>query len=333
MQYLPGSDIVYERNNLYRNGVAMACRRAGIPYVLFFEADDILELDIIGKPITGMLRWRAREFIRYNLTAANAIICVSEEGKQHLVDNWNVNPKKIVVFPNAVDVGRFRPDLEKRTAIRKSLDINQEPMILFVGRFYEWHDVGTLLEAFSQVLVTKPRAHLVLVGDGSQLEMLKQQAASLGIEASVCFTGLVPHSNVPEYMAAADIAVVPYLRMEQNLWFSPLKMFEYMASGAALIASGVGQIMDVIDGERNGFLVPPGDATALAGTIVKLIDDPDLRSRLGQQARQDAVRNFSWEQYIIRLEDLFVALISERLVEYIKPYFLSSLLNIGFKSG
>jgi glycosyltransferase involved in cell wall biosynthesis len=105
---LPGHDVVYERNSLYKVGVAMACQRLGLPYVLFVEADEILEHDYMGKPIAGMLRWRASKMFQYNLNAADCVICVSEQSKRHLVANWDVLAEKTVVFPNGVDVQKFR---------------------------------------------------------------------------------------------------------------------------------------------------------------------------------------------------------------------------------
>jgi glycosyltransferase involved in cell wall biosynthesis len=264
----------------------------------------------MGKPITGLLRWRARETARYNLSTANCVICVSEPGKSHLIDNWSVPSEKIVVLPNAADVERFSPDTRTRSAVRGTLGIDNNPLILFVGGFYKWHDVGTLLEAFARVLTTWPDTRLLLVGDGEQRQAMMQRAVELSIEDSVQFTGLLPHSEVPQLMAAADIAVVPYPPMEHELWLSPLKLFEYMASGTAIIASRVGQLTEVVQDGRNGLLVPPGESSALEIALKRLIEDPSLRVRLGEQARDDAVNKYSWDHYMSRLERLFAAVIA-----------------------
>lgn len=314
---LPGHDLVYERNGLYRSGVAMACRRLRLPYVLYVEADDILEHDIMGKPITGLLRRRARQTASYNMQAADCIICVSQPGKEHLVRTWNVPPGKIVVFPNAVDVHQFRPRPETRTEVRAALGIRDEPLVMFVGNFYEWHDVTTLLRAFSQVLKTYPEARLVLVGDGEKRTAMAQRVADLDIGHAVHFTGLVAHGRVPRLVAAADIAVVPYPVMPQDLWLSPLKLFEYMASGTSIVASAVGQLTDVITDGTNGLLVAPEDVTAMADALLRLIGDDTLRLRLGRQAREDAERDHSWAYYLSRLERLFAAVVDGKPVDHI----------------
>jgi glycosyltransferase involved in cell wall biosynthesis len=261
----------------------------------------------MGKPITGLLRWRARQILAYNLATARCIVCVSEPARQQLVTNWKVPHAKTVVFPNGVDVDRFCPLPDARREVRATLSLGDGIVFLFVGNFYKWHDVKTLLDAFATVHSRVPNAMLLLVGDGPQKVAMEQRAVELGIGAVVRFTGLVAHREVPRLIAAADVAVAPYPAAEGGLWLSPMKLFEYMASGTATIASAVGQLVDVIDDGRNGLLVPAGDVVGLAGAMQRLAEDRDLRVQLGAQARQDAVRKHSWSQYMIRLERIFLA--------------------------
>lgn len=310
LQCLPGHDLVYERNSLYKFGVAMACKRLKLPYVLYFEADDILEHDVMGKPIIGPLRWQAQQAVRYNLKAADYVVCVSEALKNHLVTNWRLSVDKIIVFPNVADVQRFQPDPVARDVSRASLQVIDQPVVIFVGNFYKWHDVTTLLDAFALVLAVHPEVRLVLVGDGQERQAMMRYATSLGLDHAVHFTGLVPHATVPHLLAAADIAVVPYPPMQTDLWLSPLKLFEYMASGKAVIVSAVGHLTHVIQDGHNGLLVPPGDVSAMAAVMQRLLNDPQLGQRLGQQARQDAVQKHSWEQYMSRLERVYAAVVA-----------------------
>jgi glycosyltransferase involved in cell wall biosynthesis len=116
-------------------------------------------------------------------------------------------------------------------------------------------------------------------------------------------------------MSAADIAVVPYPDLNRDLWLSPLKLYEYMASGNAIVASAVGQVANVIQDGGNGLLIPPGDATAMTAALKRLIGDPDLRAQLGTHAREYAVQKHSWEHYLGRLERLFAAVISREPVD------------------
>ncbi len=306
LQILPGHEIVFERNGLYNSGIAMACKKLSLPYVMFFDADQIAELDFMDKPLKGLLRWRAGNLLRYNLDVARRIICVSEIAKKHLTEKWNVPSDKIVVSSNAVDVERFKPDGELGAQTRTSLHLKNQPFLIFVGNFYQWHDVVTLLKSFAIVLKTHSDARLVLVGDGTEREKMMKLSVDLGLEHAVLFTGFVSHTEVSRYVNAADIAVVPVPNMKQEMWLSPMKLFEYMASGKAIVASAMGQIKDVIRDGENGLLVPAGDESALASAICKLIEDASLRVQLGKQAREDAVHDHSWEQYIFRLENAFI---------------------------
>jgi len=307
---LPGHDVVYERNGIYGVGVAMACRRLNLPYVLFFDADQIAEHDYMGKPIQGLLRRRALSMLRYNLETAQAVICVSEPAKTHLISARGVPSEKVVVFPNGVDTHKFYPDAQGAAAVRNMLCVQDKPMILFVGNFYEWHDVITLLRAFASVVELFPHVRLVLVGDGATRPAMEQQAADLGLGNASHFVGLVPHRDVPRYLAAADIAVLPYPAMQREMWLSPLKLFEYMAAGKAIVAAAAGQVADVICNGRNGLLVPPGDVVSMAEALKKLVVDDNLRAQLGRQARTDAEQKHSWEQYAARLEWLLTAVAS-----------------------
>jgi glycosyltransferase involved in cell wall biosynthesis len=306
LQIFPGHDVVFERNSLYNSGVAMACKKLNLPYVIFFDADQIAELDFMGEPLAGLLRWRANRLLRYNLKVAHRIVCVSDIAKNHLMKTWNVSSDKLVVLPNAVDVERFKPDPKLGAQARTTLRLTNHPLIIFVGNFYRWHDVASLLDAFAIVLKTHSDAHLILIGDGIERKAMMQRAKDLGLENSVQFTGFVSHVEVSRYVNAADIAVVPVPNMKQEMWLSPMKLFEYMASGKAIVASAIGQIKNVLKDKHNGLLVPAGDENALANAVINLIEDASLKMQLGKQAREDAVRFHSWKEYIPRLEAILI---------------------------
>jgi glycosyltransferase involved in cell wall biosynthesis len=312
---LPGMDLVYERNSLYNASVAMASKKLGLPYIIFFDADQILEQEFLGQSLRGMLLWRAISILRYNLNVARCVICVSEPAKQHLISKWEVDEEKIAVFPNGVDVEFFKPSQEHRSEMRSRLNFDDSNLVfLFVGSFYKWHDIPTLLTAFAQLWRDVSSARLVLVGSGSQWEAMKQLANELDISSAVTFTGMVPHRDIPKLINACDVAVAPVPVMERDLWLSPMKLFEYMAAGAAIIASGVGQIADIIHDHHNGLLVPPGKPGELAKCMRELLENPLLRRQIGFQARKDALEHYSWNRYFHRLNELFKAVVNSKSV-------------------
>jgi glycosyltransferase involved in cell wall biosynthesis len=311
-QCLPGHDIVYERNSLFRSGVARASRRLGLPYILFVDADELLEHDTLGIGLTGLLRWRAKDLFRFNLRTADRVLCVSDATRDRLVNIWNVAPEKVVVFPNGVDVDRFTPDLESAASVRRTLQTEGGPSIVFVGGFYPWHDVNTLLAAFALVVTDVPSARLVLVGDGAARPAAGRRVTELGLQDRVIFTGAVPHAEVPAMLAAADVAVAPYGGTSGDFWLSPLKVLEYMAAGTAVVTTRLGQLAQVVSNGVNGLLVPPGDPVALATALGRLLGDDAFRAALGRRAREDAVQRHSWAFYASRLEGLCREVINER---------------------
>jgi glycosyltransferase involved in cell wall biosynthesis len=244
--------------------------------------------------------------IRFNLRTAHRVICVSKATRRRLENIWQTPGKKIEVFPNGVDINLHRSYPETRMNIRASFGLQDQRLIIFVGGFYPWHDVIGLLKALQLVVSTHPDTHLLLVGEGQQRLAMEKYSKELGIQDKTIFTGWVPFTDVPHLISAADIAVAPYPKIDQGeFWFSPMKLFEYMACSKAIVASNLGQIADVIRDGENGLLVPAGNSDALAIALIKLIERPELGQRLGEQARSDAVVNYSWEQYISRLISLY----------------------------
>jgi glycosyltransferase involved in cell wall biosynthesis len=320
LQCLPGNDIVQERIGIYKMGVAMACKHLHLPYILFFDADDILEHDLFGRPLEGILRWRAKGAIRYNLAVSTYIICVSVSAKKHLMNTWQVPEEKIAVFPNAVDVNHFRPEPGSRSEIRARFGVGDSVFVIFVGSFFPYQDVRVLLEAYARILREYPRVRLVLVGDGEQYRDMVRYASTLGLDGSVSFTGFLPHAEIPSLISASDIAVAPYAKIENDKFLgSSMKLVEYMASGTAVIASDIGQINEVVQNGVNGLLVAAGDVDALAGALKKLIASPHYRMELGRQAREFVIQRYSWDNYISRLEDLYISAIGKQVNRRTSP--------------
>jgi len=174
----------------------------------------------------------------------------------------------------------------------------------YAGHLYPWKGVDVLIEA----LVHVPDVSALIVGgheaegDRARLEALAER---LGVKNRVVFTGHVDPAHVRAFLERTAILALPNPPSVVSTRFtSPLKLFEYMAAGRAIVASDLPSIREVLEHERNAWLVAPGDPAALAGGIRRLAEDHELSRRLARQARSD-VAEYSWDRRAARLEALF----------------------------
>jgi glycosyltransferase involved in cell wall biosynthesis len=184
----------------------------------------------------------------------------------------------------------------------------QEPdtpaVVGYAGHLYPWKGVDLLLDAIAQTA----HASALIVGghdaegDRGRLEAL---ADALGISARVTFTGHVAPSGVPALLRRATILALPNPASAiSTLFTSPLKLFEYMAAGRAIVASDLPAIREVLRHEVNALLVTPGDSAALARGIDRLLGDSQLAAKLARNALND-VDDYTWSRRAERLETLF----------------------------
>ena len=181
---------------------------------------------------------------------------------------------------------------------------NELPVVTYAGHLYPWKGVDLLLDALARI----PQAVGVVVG-GHDAEpdraRLEAHAAQLGLGTRVTFTGHVPPAHVSDFLRRAAILVLPNPPSAISAHFtSPLKLFEYMAAGRAIVASDLPAIREVLQHGINAVLVPAGDSAALSAAIGRLLKDRELASCLGRRAFAD-VAEYSWERRAQKLVALF----------------------------
>ena len=307
---LKGFDLIHERFNLLALGGAWASKKLGIPFVLEVNADLLEQRQFKGVPERGLRRLFAVWATRMCFNAAAKIICISTGLKDHLSSKWNIDEQKLTVLPCAADVDAFGPH-HNPELVRRGLGLTTEPVVLWVGGYYPWHDLDLLLDSFAVVLQRHPSAKLVLVGDGPTRQAIAEKVQKNGLQQAVIMTGAIAHADVPEMLSIADIAVVPSAPVPASRGGTgtPLKLFEYMAAGKPIIATDLNQAAEVIRDGRNGLLVEAGDVNGFADAILTLLNDPVQRVRLGQNARQQAIELYSWEEYTRRLEEIYLTVL------------------------
>lgn len=312
IQVFGNCDLIHERFALYSLGGVLAARRLGLPLVLEVNAPLMAEAEAFGGgSFRATRRLLAIVSAKMCFRMSKAVIVVSANLGNLVMSQGGVDPEKIYVLPNAADVEVPVIDPEAKQLLGKQYGLGSSPIVVFVGALQPWHGLDNLLEAFAIVLKTIPSAKLLIVGDGSMRQRSVEKSNTLGIQQSVIFTGNVDHSKVPEFLSVSDVAVAPYPRLPLDFYFSPLKLFEYMAAGKAIVASRLGQIAEVLTNGTNGLLVEPGDVGELAKGIIRLLTDDALRQALGTAAQETVRQNYTWPEYIRKLVYLYESVLGE----------------------
>ena len=269
-----GAQALQERIALYSAAGSTAAHALGIPHLVELNAplpEEAARYRELERPEA------AHELERLVLSSADLVLPVSSPLAAYATAR---GARRTEVMPNAVRLERFQA-LPARAG-------GDAPLAVFAGALRPWHGVETIAAAWERLGSGAPR--LRVIGDGPGRETL----AAVGGE----MLGAVVHDNVPALLAEADIGLAPYAT-DAPSYFSPLKLFEYLAAGLAVVAADIPGVRDVV-GEDGAVLMPPGDAGALADGVATLTADADERSRLRENARALADLH-TWEQRARRI--------------------------------
>ena len=240
--------------------------------------------------VEPMRRWREWQCRRADL------IVTPQAG---ILPGW-VPVERIVELEWGADTTRFTPDAAGEPPFQRR---DARTLVVFAGAFRAWHGAIHLVDAMRRL-----REHgcedidAVLIGSGPELPRVR--AAAERVEG-VILTGAVPHERMPACLAAADVGVAPFdvgahAPLSLGFYWSPLKLFEYMAAGLPVVAPAIDRIRGLVDHGREGVLYDAGDPGALARAIDSLRNSV-LRRRLGAAARERAIREFGWDRHCERL--------------------------------
>jgi glycosyltransferase involved in cell wall biosynthesis len=232
---------------------------------------------------------------RYKLHAAHAITVVSGALKDFLIERHRLSPEKVHVVPNGADLERFDPQTPADPTLPAGFA--EGPTVGFVGSFEVWHGSGLLAQMAHRVGTRRPETRFLFVGDGPEAPNLRRATESLG--ERVHFTGRVEHQRVPGLVAAFDVGVVA----AAGFYMCPLKLIEWMAMDRAVVAPRQGPLEELIEDGKEGLLFEPNNPEALTQAVLRLVDDPELRQRLGRTAGERARGSLSWTHNARRVLD------------------------------
>jgi glycosyltransferase involved in cell wall biosynthesis len=300
-------DILYERFWILASGGLIAAKKLGIPIIYEVNGDLVEEFQQIGFKLSRV-QWLIVYFItRRMFEGAGHIVTVSQTLKEKTMERWHLRSARVSAIENGAHVDQFaHPDEAGIEAVRTQYRLNGDRAIVFVGTFKPWHGLDLLIDAFQQVAASKPNVKLILVGDGPLRTEIETRVADLHLKDQVIFTGLVQHQHVPALLGAADIAVLNPKLSGASAAQSPLKLFEYMAAGKAIVAPKIANVTRILADRQTGLLVPPNNSRALKQALFELLEDDQLRLSVGQAAQRQAIEQHSWDRTTAELEKIFL---------------------------
>lgn len=298
------ADAIIERYYNFGGEGMLAARRTGARAVLEVNAPVV---DYPGSPkrtidrlmlVEPMRRWREWQCrVAHLIVTPSALVVPARARGRVLEIEWGA------------DSTRFRPDATGPSpAVREPGRVTA----IFVGAFRRWHGATTLVRAIGKLRARgETRIGAVLIGDGPELPKARAEAAGL---SGITFTGAVPHDQVPAALAAADIGVAPFdvsahAPLAIDFFWSPLKVFEYMATGLPVVAPDLPRLRRIVRHGQEGWLYDAADPDALAGALMRL-SDPAERARLGAAARARVVSAFSWATHCQKLDRALMEAVS-----------------------
>ena len=289
-------DFIYERYSLFLFATVWIARRRDIPLIL--EINDSAVVERV-RPL--YLRKPARRIERWCLTRATGLVFISTHFQQLLSAEYGALPPS-VVSPNAVDA-RFDPRAHDRDALRRRHGLEGRVVCGHIGAFAYWHGLPDFVRAMLDRLQETPALTLLLVGDGADLPAVRREVQARGLGDRVLLPGRVAHHTIPEWIACMDYAFLP----DSNEYGSPMKLFELMAMGVAVVAPDYDPVAEVVEDGESGWLFPRKQLGACVEQVLSLVDRPDERARAGTMARAFVERERRWHNNAQQLLSLLPA--------------------------
>ena len=295
-------DIIISRLDVYKFSSLLISKLKKIPLIIELDNPVVYEFRTFEPDYKSSLTLLS--FLeKLNLNHSKISFTVSNEIRNHYLEQ-GIAPEKIQVISNGVNPAKFHPSIDATEVIQK-YKLEDSIVIGFVGTFHYWHGVENLVTLFKRSTSLNSKVRFLMVGSGGPMKKRLQEVIELEkLQNRAILTGFVTHDKIPEHIAAMDIVLAPYPELD-FFYYSPLKVFEYMACGKPVITTRIGQNQELISNGENGYLCEPGNLDEMIEKIMCLISDPELRARMGQKARRSIEENHSWSMKAQNLCNLF----------------------------
>lgn len=289
-------DFIYERYALSTFAGLLAAKVFRKPFILEVNAPLSLEM----KQHDRLVFERLAQWIEDRLCRNATKTVVVSTPMRETFERRGIGAEHFVVMPNGVDRDEFNPAISG-AEVRRQYELEGMFVVGFVGWIRPWHGVDMMLDALASLKNELPELRLLIVGDGPALPDLKRQAQALNIESHVRFTGPVASKAVAHHIAAMDVAVQP----DVTEYASPIKLFEYLAMGKAVIAPAKANISEIVANGETALLFTPRDTAMLAAHVRTLYCDRARVAALGAAgSRLIDARGYHWQGNARRVIDL-----------------------------
>jgi glycosyltransferase involved in cell wall biosynthesis len=304
------ADVVLERYyNFAGEGVRAAYRRS-IPAVLEVNSPVIDHPGSTKAWLDQLLLFRPMRRLRVEqCRKASAIVTPLPSILPGIVP-----PEKIHPIHWGANVETFQPGLTPQGAAAEVPIPPDAKVVVFSGSFRPWHGADVLVRAAAMVLEKEEGsdAYFMFLGTGPSHPAVVEEIEGIGIASRCHVAGAVPYHLMPHYLARCHIGVAPYQpsrhgQMQLGFYWSPLKIFEYMATGLPVVALDIDPLREIIREGREGHLVKERDEKGWAEAIAELVASPELCDEMGRSARERVVSSYSWQVHCEKLEQVLEA--------------------------
>lgn len=286
-------------SSFHVNGLAtqQAAARLGVPYVYEMRGlEDLMKVSRDPLFDSSDRRRFLDEVEGASCHGAARVFVITEALKREMVAR-GVPEDKLVVLPNGVHTARFQPQ-SRDVALEAELGLQGKTVIGYAGGLVDYEGHELLLSAIAELKERRTDFHLVVVGDGHHQAKVHAAADRLRVGDVATFTGRVPHEEVARYLSLFDITPFPRLPLPVCEMISPIKPFESMSMGKAVVVSSVAALTEIVQDETTGLVFEKGSASSLARVLERLLGDPELRVKLGESARTWVRNERDWSSIV-----------------------------------
>jgi glycosyltransferase involved in cell wall biosynthesis len=269
-----------------------------------FGAQCICEVN--GEPVppwgaSGLRSWMTHALAAFALRRCDRVVVLTNGLGSLVRSQYGVQADRVVMLPSGSDTEVFRPKEMSLCRQEEQLDPACQ-YIGFVGSFYRYQGLATLLEAFARIHARRPSTRLLMIGEGEQATALVEQATQRGLTSWITWAGRVEYTRVPTWIGAMDVCVAPFCGDRGET--SPVKLFDYLACGRPVVASAIPSVNALFSRANGVVLVQPDQIDALAEAVLDLLARPDEACRLGREGRVFVEQRFGWHAIVRVLRDL-----------------------------